>query len=157
MIEFPGSIFTGGNILFKFFCFRVDLLKPLLINCQFRLVCKKPEWPEMILAKLTTFPCIYWIENITRKHSSRLRTVRCSGSRGWGVSGQGGLPRGCLPRRGVCPWGSARGVCIPACTEADTPVDRILDTHSWKYYLAATLLRTVNIPKKFSKLGLFSH
>ena len=40
---------------------------------------------------------------------------------------------------GWCWW------CIPACTEADIPptVDRILDTRLWKYYLAATSLRTV--------------
>ena len=47
----------------------------------------------------------------------------------WGVSVPGGsVPGGCLlqgmsaPGGGVCSW----GVCIPACTEADTPsVNRI--------------------------------
>ena len=80
-------------------------------------------------------------------HSSMMRTVHSSsrllggGVSEWGVSAQGGvcqggcLPRGCLPR----------GWCIPACTEADTPMDRILDTHLWKYFLAATSLRTVTI------------
>ena len=49
---------------------------------------------------------------VTRKHSSRMNTVHCSGRR-WGG--------GCLP---------GRGLCIPACTEADPPppVDRILET-----------------------------
>ena len=42
----------------------------------------------------------------TRMHSSRMRTVRCSDRRGWGV----------CPEGGVC-----QEVCIPACTEADTP------------------------------------
>ena len=86
-----------------------------------------------------------------------MRTVRCS-SRLLGVSTQGVLSRGFAG--GVCPGGlsgegvSAQGGClpwgvfaqgvIPACTEADTsPVDRILDTHLWKYYRAATSLRTV--------------
>ena len=39
-------------------------------------------------------------------------------------------------------------VGIPACTEADTlppPVDRILDTRLWKYYLGPTSLRPVKI------------
>ena len=82
-------------------------------------------------------PC----NNVTRMHSSMMRTD-CSSShvyRGvcvWACTGWG---------RGVCP-----GECIPACTEADTPtVDRILDTHLWKYYLAATSLRTVVIPNLF--------
>ena len=61
----------------------------------------------------------------TRKHSSRMRTIRCSGRRG-----------------GVCPGGvSAQGacVCVPACSEAEPPPpppDRILDTRLWKYSVA---------------------
>ena len=79
--------------------------------------------------------------------------------------------RGCLPGRDVWPGGclpmgvSASvytdagihtplpgrhspgvwpgGMCIPACTEAHPPVDRILDTRLWKHYLSATTLRTV--------------
>ena len=80
---------------------------------------------------------------------------------GGGVS----VPRGCLLPGGVCSrgcllwgggwllWGGSApggvGVCsrgcIPACTEADTltPVDRILDTCLWKYYLGQTSLRPV--------------
>ena len=46
----------------------------------------------------------------TRMHSSRMRTFRSSSRL---LVGSGG----------VCPGG-----CIPACTEADTPLDRILDT-----------------------------
>ena len=67
----------------------------------------------------------------TRLHSSRMRTARaltvspsmlCAGG---GVS----APRGCLLSGGVCSGGvcvcsrgvsASRGVCIPACTEADT-------------------------------------
>ena len=76
-----------------------------------------------------------WNRSITntRQHSSRMRTVRCSGHLPGGGKG-GGFAQGC-----VCPGG-----CIPACTEVDPlPVDRILDTRLWKYYLASTLLRTV--------------
>ena len=61
-----------------------------------------------------------------------MRTVRCSGRRG-GVSAQAG----CLPRRGVSAQGAC--VCVPACSEAEPPpppVDRILDTRLWKYYVA---------------------
>ena len=102
----------------------------------------------------------------TRMHSSRMRigrslTVCCSllGGRGsapgggvcslGGVCSRGGVvcSRGCL----VCSRGD-----IPACTEADTlppPVDRILDTHLWKYYLGPTSLRPViNINRVFPKL-----
>ena len=50
---------------------------------------------------------------LTRMHSSRMRTVRCSGR----------LIGGCLPGGG--------GVHLPS-------VDRILDTHLWKHYLSAT-------------------
>ena len=66
-----------------------------------------------------------------------------------GVPGPGGVcsggcawSGGCLVQ-GVClVWG---GGCIQACTEADTlpPVDRILDTRLWKYYLGPTSLRPV--------------
>ena len=58
---------------------------------------------------------------------------------GVGVSSQGVWGMGDVWLGGglVCPgeW------CIPACTMADIPppVDRILDTCLWKYYLAATL------------------
>ena len=44
----------------------------------------------------------------TRKHSSRMRTVHCSGRRGWG----GLLARGCLPA-----WG-----CLPHCILGYLPV-----------------------------------
>ena len=86
-----------------------------------------------------------------------MRTVRCS-DRWGGVSAQGGcLPGGCVCLGGVCPGGClAGGVClggcIPACTEVDTPlppVDRILDTRLWKYYLATTSLQTVIVIQCF--------
>ena len=85
---------------------------------------------------------------ITRKHSSRMRTVRCSGRRwrgcllpggclpgGWGVSSQGGVCLGGVCLGGLCPgvsaqwdvcWGvSARGgvsqyaLGRPPCKEND--------------------------------------
>ena len=98
-------------------------------------------------------------------HSSRLRTVRCSGHRGRGCLPEGCLPRGVSAQGGVCPGGvcsgvsaqgvSARGVsqhaldmgvCIPACTGqggvcssvsplSPTLVDRILNIRLWKHYL----------------------
>ena len=67
------------------------------------------------------------------------------------------IPVGCVPPA-RCPYLPActapgglllgEGMCIPACNGADTPpppVDRILDTRFWKYYLAATSLWAVNI------------
>ena len=50
---------------------------------------------------------------------------------------------------------SVRG-CIPACTEADPPcpMDRILDTRLWKYYLATTSLR---IPLLINTRWYFYH
>ena len=73
----------------------------------------------------------------TRKHSSRMRTVRCSG-RLLGVS----LPRGgLLPRRGLCPGKGCvcSGGYIPACTEADTPLwTEWLTDRCKKHYLSAT-------------------
>ena len=96
------------------------------------------------------------LENLkTRMHSSRMLTVRCSSH----LQGRGCLPGGWLPR-GVSAQGvsaqavSAQGVCLPGewsgvsqhalrQTLPSLPVDRILDTHFWKYYLAATSLLTV--------------
>ena len=51
---------------------------------------------------------------------------------------------------GVCPGDVCPGgVCVPQHALRQTPlpppVDRILDTRLWKYYLATTLLQTVNI------------
>ena len=58
----------------------------------------------------------------------------------------GGSPgRGVLLSVGVPP--SCGGGSIPACTEADPPVDRITDT-SKNITLATTSLRPVNIPKR---------
>ena len=71
---------------------------------------------------------------------------------GGGVCSGGGVGWVSAPGGGVCYLGgSGPGVggggwgCIPACTEADTPppVDRILDTRFWKYYLGQTSLRPV--------------
>ena len=53
---------------------------------------------------------------------------------------------GCVPSAAVAVcWGgcfggclSPGGWCIPACTEADTPTDRILDICLCKHYLSAT-------------------
>ena len=82
----------------------------------------------------------------TRMHPSRMRTVHSSShvyrSMHWagGVSISACTGRGgCLHRGGVCQEGSAqggvclgggclpRGVCIPACTGAAPPVDRMTD------------------------------
>ena len=75
----------------------------------------------------------------TRMHSSRMRTVRfcpylpaCTVQRGSATRGVSAT-RGCqLPRGGVCYQGGCllpggpEG-CIPACTEADPPVNRMTD------------------------------
>ena len=54
---------------------------------------------------------------------------------GQGVSARGGVwSEGSAPGRG----------CIPACPPPP-PVDRILDTRLWKYYLGPTLLQPVTI------------
>ena len=67
--------------------------------------------------------------SLTRKHSSRMRTVRCSGRRG----------ERCLSR-GVCPGGCLPGGCLPG---GKTPPCGQNDRRLWKYYLATTTLRTV--------------
>ena len=88
----------------------------------------------------------------TRLHSSRMHTARLltvSSSMHYAAGGWS-APRGVLSALGdggVCSRGvsAPQEVCcsrggggIPACTEADPPppVDRILDTCYWKYYLA---------------------
>ena len=54
---------------------------------------------------------------VTRMHSSRMRTVRCSGRLSWGVGGclaRGGLPGGVCLGGGVCPgWYVWSGWCTP--------------------------------------------
>ena len=66
----------------------------------------------------------------TRLHSSRMHTTRsltvspsmhCSQG---GVCSWGGAWSGGSVPRGLCSWGNG----IPACTEADPPVDRMTDT-----------------------------
>ena len=93
----------------------------------------------------------------TRLHSSRMRIARllpvflrmdCAEGGGsaclWsrGVCSTGYAPRGVSTSgpggRGVP--ASGPGGCIPACNGADVPVDRILDTRFWKYYLAPNFL-----------------
>ena len=116
-----------------------------------------------------------WFLNIfdTRKHSSRMRTVCCSGRRRVGC-----LPRGCVCPGGVClgrclpggvclggVWLGVRvclgGVCLGGCLSGGggvcpggvvsqhalgkTPPCGQNDRRLWKYYLAATTLRTVKI------------
>ena len=75
----------------------------------------------------------------TRMHSSRMRTVRCSGH----VGERGVYLRGCLPGGGVCrgEGGSVQGrwgVYLPS------PVDRILDTRLCKHYLSTTTVADGN-------------
>ena len=67
-------------------------------------------------------------------YSSRMRTARSLP-----ISPSMHCAGGCLLWLGVCSGG------IPACNGADTPlpVDRILDTRFWKYYLAPTSLLAV--------------
>ena len=93
---------------------------------------------------LTAFPDTEKII-LTRMHSSRMRTIRRSGCRGvylsmhWAGGAGCVYPSmhwagGCLPRGGVC---------LSACWDTHTPVNRMTDRHLWKYYLAATTSRTV--------------
>ena len=106
-------------------------------------------------------------QEITRMHSSRMRTVRCSGR-----PGGRGLPGGCLPR-GMLPLPLAYcmlGYTPPAqcmlgytphpaqCMLGYTPhpakcmlgyppppsPDRILDTRLWKHYFSANTLADGN-------------
>ena len=96
----------------------------------------------------------------TRRHSSRMCTIWCSGCRDGGVcqgvSAQGGVclgsvcPGGCLPggvsAQGVClPRGlSARRVCAPVHAGIHPP-HKQNDKRLWKHYLSVTTLRTVII------------
>ena len=59
-------------------------------------------------------------KNETRMHSSRMRTVRCSGRMGEGVYARGCLPRGGMSAyKGCLPWGRLSAQTPP------TPVNRI--------------------------------
>ena len=107
---------------------------------------------------------IFFVENggnedfsETRMHSSRMRTVRCSGHRGGGgwcipaCTGQGVCIPACTGHGGVYPsmhW--AGGVCLGecllgGCLPHTPPPCGLNDRRLWKHYLAATTLRTVKM------------
>ena len=91
-------------------------------------------------------------QEITRMHSSRMRTVRCSGRPGggsaWRVSAQGGVCHTALhiacwdthPQPSAC-WDTHP---TPPSACWDTPPDRILDTRLWKHYFSANTLADGN-------------
>ena len=89
-----------------------------------KVVIEMTIWKNLLRTKSTIFCCVFG--SLTRMHSSRMHTVRCSGRPGGvsqgkslprgGVSAQGvSTQKGCLPRRGVYQVGGgvfARG-CLP--------------------------------------------
>ena len=86
----------------------------------------------------------------TRMHSSRMRTVRCSGRQGCvcipACTVQGGVCPGCVSDKG----GVLGGVSHHALGQGGVtppPVDRILDTRLWKHYLSATIVADGNYAK----------
>ena len=66
----------------------------------------------------------FWKEKVTRMHSSRMRTVRCSGR--WGGVWGGVCLGGCMPRGGCLPRGGGDclgvDVHLPLWTESQTGV-----------------------------------
>ena len=67
------------------------------------------------------YVCCKRLNILTRMHSSRMHTIRCSSHLGRGcLPARGCLPRGCLP--------GMRGVHLPPWT----------DRHLWKHNLSAT-------------------
>ena len=64
-------------------------------------------------------------------HSSRMRTVRCSGCLGGG--GGWCLPRGCVCPRGACPG----DVCLPWGVYTTTPPNKMTDGQVYKHNLSA--------------------
>ena len=93
---------------------------------------------------LLTLPDTYsdpnrvWISIPSRMHSSRMRTVRCSGRRAVGCvcPGEGCVcPGGCLPH----PHPVNAGIHTPP-----SPCGQN-DRRLWKHYLSATTLRTVKM------------
>ena len=105
----------------------------LLYHYLLRFLITEPNWRKLPhLEKIKS-----QIHSWTRMHCSRMCTVRSSShvypSMHWA--------EGCVCIPACTGWGvsargvSVKGVYIPACTEADTPPDRILDPRLWKYYL----------------------
>ena len=104
-----------------------------------------------------------WITLCTRKNYSRMCTVCCSDRRGgctcpggvpaWGVylsrrcTCPGGVPAGGVPDRGAPAQGGCTCLGVyPSMHPGKTPpMNRMTDRRLWKYYLAATSLRTVKI------------
>ena len=117
----------------------------------FRIIWMEGKGTMKVMNKLTVMPVNHLWQTavctgilITRMHSSRMRTVRCSGRplRG-GVCPGGVCLGGCLPR-GICLGGvSARGclprgcVCLGVCLPDPPPCGKN-DRHVWKHNLSAT-------------------
>ena len=84
---------------------------------------------------------------LTRMHSSRMRTVRCSGCGGCipACTGQGGASQQALDRG-----------CIPTCTgqEGVSPPCEQNHRRLWKHNLASTTLRTVKMFESMSWCSL---
>ena len=95
----------------------------------------------------------------TRKQSSRMRIVRCSGRLG-GVSEGVCLCPGCVCVRGVCVSGECPGVCVSQHPMGQTPpqlVDRFLDTRLRKHYLSATTVADDNKKSLIWKQDEWNH
>ena len=118
------------------------------------------------------------MENETRNHSSKMRTVRCSSRRrkgvsAWGclsegVSAQGCLPRGCLCRGCLPMVVSARGMsaqgdvcpgwCLPRgslCRTSHYPACPL--PCRWKHNLGKLCLRAVTIISCLFWKNLYIH
>ena len=121
-------------------------------NSEFTTTVKK-----VVATSYFNLPKFLKFQNLTKMHSSRMRTVRSSGRLSgeggvcsWGVStlcvcSQGGVSQGVLLGGSVCSrGGDCSGGGIPACTEADTPPP-CGQTHACKNITFATWLRTVKM------------
>ena len=151
-----------------------------LLPCMFpRHACTQPCMPPPHEQNdwqtgVKTLPCHNIVAGVTRMHSSRMHTIRCSGHWGGvcptGVSDSWGLcPRGCLSERclpsgravsaqgdgclpgGVCPWGVYTPWTqrqIPSPPPVNTITDRCkIITFPTTVYLATTVADGKNVSR----------
>ena len=130
-------------------------------SLQLRSVCTRRQWYRLFMLSAQLLKWVACLPMLLFKHDDKKwqKTHRCLQMRTFHC-----IPVGCVPPTrwpylpacsalvGVC----SRGRClvpgsgIPACTEADPPpLDRILNTRFWKYYLAPTSLRAVKTHRCF--------
>ena len=143
------------NVYKKKLWIRCFAIPPTLTYCIFQMSSFRKHWYQIKISKLiqVKISIHHWFQILetrnyrkTRMHSSRMRTVLCSGRLAGCLPG-GVWLEGVTPPRTQCTPSVGRHSHRPRDRHPQTqrqtppPVDRILDTRLWKHNLSATTFR----------------